>query len=404
MPPGWEWARIGNVCNVVNGSGFPTKYQGRTSLPFPFVKVSDMNSDENSSIIKGAANTVDEEILALTRARTCPSGTVIFPKVGGAVYTNKKRILGIRSAFDNNIMGIVPIGVSPLWLFYCLQGIDLASLANVQALPSIKSSVVRGLAIPLPPLAEQKRIVAILNEQMAGVERAKKAAEERLDTAQALRGALLEHALNVAGFEDWPELPLGKLGSVASGITLGRKVRPDIPTHPRHYLRVANVKDGFLDLDEVKQLSASDGESRKYRLEAGDLLLTEGGDPDKLGRGCVWNAEIPNCLHQNHIFRVRFDQTSINPKFVSFVAGSSYGKSYFLANARRTTGIATINRRILEAFPVRLPPIEQQHTIVANLDNVINSNSHLTDTILSSDKTIEAVSHALLRRAFSGGT
>ena len=165
-------------------------------MPFPFVKVSDMNAPDNGVFIKGAANTVDDAILAATRARVCPQGTVIFPKVGGAVYTNKKRILDTPAAFDNNVMGLIPTRVFSGWLFLCLQQLELSSLANIQALPSIKASVVKGVKIPLPPLAEQKRIVAILNQQLAAVERAKKAAEERLSQIEALPPALLRRAFS----------------------------------------------------------------------------------------------------------------------------------------------------------------------------------------------------------------
>lgn len=402
LPEGWKWVKLGDVCDVVNGAGFPIQYQGHTSFPVPFVKVSDMNAADNGVLVKSAANTVDESILAATRARVCPQGTVIFPKVGGAVFTNKKRILGTPSAFDNNIMGLIPTDVLSGWLFLCIQQLELSSLANIQALPSIKASVVKGISIPLPPLAEQKRIVGVLNEQTAAVERAKKAAAERLEAAQALREALLQHTLNAAGFWDWPEIPLGEVGAVTSGITLGRKINPNITTSPRHYLRVANVKDGYLDLDDIKEVMASDEEFKKYLLQTGDLLLTEGGDPDKLGRGCVWHGELPDCLHQNHIFRVRFDQARINPRFIAWITGSFYGKSYFFASARRTTGIATINRRILEAFPVRLPTIQEQNATVQNLDDVVSANSHLVDTARQSTETIESMSATLLRRAFSG--
>ena len=202
--------------------------------------------------------------------------------------------------------------------------------------PAVTDRQVLNQVIPLPPLAEQKRIVAILNQQLAAAERAKKAAAERLEAAQALRDALLAHTLRESGFRDWPVVPLGKVGAITSGITLGRKINPLTATSPHHYLRVANVKDGYMQLDDVKQIMATDEESDKYLLQPGDLLLTEGGDPDKLGRGCVWDAELPNCLHQNHIFRVRFNESKINPRFVAWTTASSYGKSYFFANARRT--------------------------------------------------------------------
>ena len=149
------------------------------------------------------------------------------------------------------------------------------------------------LPIPLPPLAEQKRIVAILNEQMAAVDRAKKAAAERLEAARALREALVERVFDEVRDRKWPEIHLGGLGDIVSGITLGRKLRNDSMSSVRPYLRVANVKDGYLDLNELKEIAVSSEECAKYLLKKGDLLLTEGGDPDKLGRGLCLERRNP---------------------------------------------------------------------------------------------------------------
>ena len=193
LPQGWRWIRLGDVCNVVSGVGFKRQYQGFTSLPIPFIKVSDMNNSRGSAV-SHATNTIDEDITKVLGAKICPVGTVIFPKVGGAVYTNKKRVLASKAVFDNNIMGLVPTGVSSDWLFYWFQTIRLASLANVQALPSIKGSAVKNLLLPLPSLGEQQRIVTLLNEQVAAAERARQEAEQQAEAAGAVAAALLREA------------------------------------------------------------------------------------------------------------------------------------------------------------------------------------------------------------------
>lgn len=406
LPPDWKWAKLSEVAHINPRKSSYISYSPDT--PTTFVPMESVDG-ETGTIASPETRPLSEVSKGYTYFE---EGDVLFAKITPCMQNGKHalaRDLINGMAFGTTEFHIVRPGswITSDWVHKFLRQPSVLEEATryfrgAVGQQRVPKEFLVDLSIPLPPLSEQKRIIAILNEQMAAVERAKKAAEERLEAAQALLRALLEHTLNAAGFQDWLEVPLGEIGSVASGITLGRKIKPGIPTHLRNYLRVANVKDGFLDLDDVKQIPASDEESRKYRLKAGDLLLTEGGDPDKLGRGCVWNAEIPNCLHQNHIFRVRFDQTKVNPKFVSSVAGSSYGKSYFLANARQTTGIATINRRILEAFPVRLPPIEHQNRIVADLDNVVRSNSYLADTVSKSAEATEAMPSVLLRRAFSG--
>lgn len=84
-------------------------------------------------------------------------------------------------------------------------------------------------------------------------------------------------------------------------MTLGRSLNTDTINVP--YLRVANVQDGHLDLNYIKYIDILESELEKWELLSGDILLTEGGDWDKLGRGTVWHDEIPNCIHQNHIFK-----------------------------------------------------------------------------------------------------
>lgn len=165
---------------------------------------------------------------------------------------------------------------------------------------------------------------------------------------------------------NWPVVPLRDVAEISAGITLGRKTKEtELVSVP--YLRVANVQDGSLDLSEIKTVQATQREIEKWRLRDGDLLLTEGGDLDKLGRGTCWREQLPLCIHQNHIFRVRFPVDRYDPDFVSLQIGSGYGKAYFFAHAKKTTGIASINQQVLGSFPLLSPPLEEQQRIAARL-------------------------------------
>src|SRR5207248_899491 len=125
--------------------------------------------------------------------------------------------------------------------------------------------------------------------------------------------------------KDWPIQPLGELAEVGSGVTLGRDL-DGTATVELPYLRVENVQDGFLDLMEIKKVKVRPDEVNRFLLQPGDVLMTEGGDFDKLGRGCIWPGDISPCLHQNHIFRVRADGASLTPEFLSALIGSEYGR------------------------------------------------------------------------------
>ncbi len=164
------------------------------------------------------------------------------------------------------------------------------------------------------------------------------------------------------------------------------------------YLSVANVQDRHLDLSSVKTIEASDAEVARYRLLPGDLLLTEGGDPDKLGRGTVWAGEVEECIHQNHVFRVRITDGSVTPTFLNWLVGSERGKQYFLRAAKQTTGIASINKTQLSDFPLLTPPIDVQEEFAARLRKV----EHLRCSMDTSMRAAEAMLSSLQHRAFTG--
>lgn len=160
---------------------------------------------------------------------------------------------------------------------------------------------------------------------------------------------------------NWSCRPLHEVAEVRTGLAKGKTGLEDPIELP--YLRVANVQDGHIDLREVKTIAVERRHVERYTLKAGDILMTEGGDFDKLGRGAVWTAPIPNCLHQNHVFSVRVNSDLVVPQFLSALSGSEYGRGYFLSCAKRSTNLASINSSQLKAFPVLLPPLVEQRRI-----------------------------------------
>lgn len=196
LPDGWRWVRLGAVAKPVNGFGFPKRYQGRVGGPIPFMKVSDLNTPENDPDVRVAANYVDDITLRAMRARAYEPGTIVFPKIGGAIATNKKRTLGVRAAFDNNIMGLVPRHehVTSDYLLWLMHSFDLTKLAKVGPVPSIRQSDVADQHIPLPPITQQRRIVAQL-EAFRKIIKALQVAQAETDSLlQALNRSILDKA------------------------------------------------------------------------------------------------------------------------------------------------------------------------------------------------------------------
>ena len=142
------------------------------------------------------------------------------------------------------------------------------------------------------------------------------------------------------------------------------KKRQDPTARSVPYLRVANVQRGYLDLAEVKLIEAAAADIAELRLVPGDVLFNEGGDRDKLGRGWIWEGQLPECIHQNHVFRARLHSEELSGKLISWW-GNTFGKDYFLREGKQTTNLASINRTKLAAFPVPLLLLAEQDRIVA---------------------------------------
>jgi type I restriction enzyme S subunit len=237
----------------------------------------------------------------------------------------------------------------------------------------VPKSFLEKVAIPLPPLNEQRRIVGLL-DRAAEIRR-------RADAARAKARAIIP-ALFLDTFGDpatnpkgWPVQSLNEIADIGSGLTKGRKFN-GTPTEPTPYLRVANVQADRLDLTEIKMIDATDDDRVRCRLLPGDLLMTEGGDLDKLGRCAMWRGEIDLCLHQNHIFRVRMG-FSVIPDYSRAFMQSEAARGYFLRVAKRTTGIASINKTQLGQLPVWVPPLHLQTAFAEQASRLDSLARHL---------------------------
>ena len=190
-PDGWRVLRIGEIARVVSGIGFPREYQGNRVGPLPIFKVSDMNAPGNERELRVAANTVDAHVLSTLKGTAHPAGTVVFPKVGAALLTNKRRRLAVASAFDNNVMGLVPTACDPIYLYYRMQTIDFSNYVQQGAVPSVNGSTIGSIRVLVPTLPEQRKIAAILSSVDDAVEKT----QAVIDEVQVVKRGLMQDLL-----------------------------------------------------------------------------------------------------------------------------------------------------------------------------------------------------------------
>ena len=196
----------------------------------------------------------------------------------------------------------------------------------------------------------------------------------------------------------WLWQRLDELLAISGGVTLGRKVvGRTLVSKP--YLRVANVQRGHLLLDQIKTVEIPEEELSKYRLQSGDLLITEGGDWDKVGRTAIWEDEIEECLHQNHVFRARPLSGEWNCHWAEMYLNATPARTYFAASAKQTTNLASINMTQLKACPFPVPPLAEQHRIVAKVDELLALCDRLRADLATSRAKQERLAAALIESA-----
>lgn len=179
--------------------------------------------------------------------------------------------------------------------------------------------------------------------------------------------------------DGWNVERLDTLAEIQQGISKGKKFK-GIETVFHPYLRVANVKDGYFDLSEIKNIETPVSDLDRYAVLEKDILITEGGDPDKLGRGSIWMGEFQRPVFQNHLFRIRSKKSMLEPWYLFNYLQSRKAKTYFLNSAKQTTGIASINSSQVKETPVLLPPLPEQRAIaqvLGTMDKVIQTTERL---------------------------
>ncbi|WP_170991683.1 restriction endonuclease subunit S [Bradyrhizobium elkanii] len=276
--------------------------------------------------------------------------------------------------------------------------------------------------IDLPPLAEQCRIVAKLDTLFACLARARAELERIPGLASRLRSRAVRSAFEgklsaewrtkhqAVGIVDekasalptgWRWATLGELSDIKSGITLGKKRPVNAVLTSVPYLRVANVQRGQLNLSVIKEIAVTQHEAESLYLRSGDILLNEGGDRDKLGRGWVWSGEISNCIHQNHVFRARLYDKSHSPKYISFYA-NEFGQDYFLEHGTQTTNLASISKSKLSSLPILLAQPEEQAEIVRLLEDAFARADRLEAEAARARALLDRLEAAILTKAFKG--
>ena len=167
---------------------------------------------------------------------------------------------------------------------------------------------------------------------------------------------------------DWAFVRLLDVAEVRGGIAKNANVAVSDPIQVA-YLRVANVQDGYLDLTDISTTKINKSDLKRYSLKFGDVLMNEGGDLDKLGRGAIWREQVTPCVHQNHVFAVRCGR-QLHSDYLNCWTESASARRFFLLAGKQTTNLASISKSSLGEMPLGLPCPEEQRAIASALSDI----------------------------------
>jgi type I restriction enzyme, S subunit len=479
LPDCWVWVPVGVVCSKTGSGSTPRGGKAAyMSKGIPFLRSQNVHDD---------GLTLDDVAYIDAATHSKMIGTAVHPDdlllniTGGSMG----RCCHVPSSFkEGNVsqhVAILRVAIpgTQAFLHKCIISPFFQSLIFDEQTGAGRGGLPKNrmdrLPVPLPPLAEQHRIVEKVDEMMtlcdrlAASQKERESRRDRLVVASlnrlsqptepdefkkdarfhlsnlnrlaakpehikelrkailnlAVRGELVPQdekegtaaeCLTTLGLQpaepppdcenrdlppSWCMVRFDDVAAVTGGVTLGRKLGGR-KTASFPYLRVANVQRGGFDLSVIKEVDVPVEEVEKYALKANDLLMTEGGDWDKVGRSAIWRNQLPLCLHQNHVFCARMKSPEMSPVWFERYFNSPAGRAYFESCSKQTTNLASINMRQVRGCPVPLPPLAEQRRIVEKVDELMLICDQLENQLESQQKGRRQLLEALLHEALEG--
>ena len=335
-PKGFPYKRINEFAKCIAGATPSTKkkeYWSNGIIPW-------MSSGEvNYKRIWKTEKRISQVGYDSCSTKIIPAHTVVIAMAGQGRTRGTVAVAEIPLCTNQSLCSIITdetVDTDYLFTYLQFQYNNLRNISNGSSgRGGLNIKLIGQFTVLVPPLAIQQKFSNFLKE---------------IDKSRFLE---------MFGMSEGIDKHLEDVADICSGITKGRKVL-GLELREVPYMAVSNVKMGYIDLSTVKTIMATKNEIEQYRLFPNDILMTEGGDPDKVGRGAIIRNPPKDCIHQNHIFRVRLHKDVLLPEFFEEYLQGNSARRYFLKAAKQTTGIASINMKQLRALPVKIPPIKVQ--------------------------------------------
>lgn len=266
------------------------------------------------------------------------------------------------------------------------------------SMPKIDQLTISSFVVPVPPLAEQARIVEVLENRLS---RLNAAVDTVLNSRKRLVNLKKSILLDIVP-DEVPKSWISATVEQAGVVELGRARHPDWHHGPemRPYLRVANVFEDRIDTSDIMEMDFS-GIFGKYRLHSGDVLLNEGQSPHLVGRPALYRGTPPNVAFTNSLLRFKAN-SNVMPEWALMVFRRHLHAGRFMKDVRITTNIAHLSSKRLKAIEFPIPPMEVQKELVLRCDEMLSGVDAMDREAVRTLKRADSLRRAILNRAFTG--
>ena len=394
----WIDGRCGEIADVLQGYGFPERYQGEKRGLYPFYKVSDISAafEQGNKYITKANNYIDDGALFEIGAKPVPEGTTIFAKIGEAIRSNRRVIVTIPSVIDNNVAGIKAISdkTSDEFLYYLWTNISLIDFAG-GVVPAISKSAIETIPVAYSDIASEQQkiaeclgsldgVIAAEGRKLAALRDHKRGLMQQLfpqpgETQPRLRFP------EFRGKGDWEMNSLSKfIESLDAGVSVISGDRPATSTEVG-VLKTSCVTTGMFNSSENKVVSDSTQLGRlQGPVQADTIIFSRMNMVALVGTNAYVDHDIDNLYLPDRLWAAK-GKPNANMRFIAYVTGSDQGRAVLSAAARGSSGsMKNISKSDVFELQIAAPKTDEQKRIVdclSSLDSLITAQAAKIDTL-----------------------
>ena len=418
LPENWCWVRLYSLAHIISKGTTPKGGKDAyVEKGIRFLRIENINED--GSISHENIKHITEEMHTgfLRRSILCKDDILI--SIAGTL--GKTGIVGEADLplNTNQAISFVRLIRGNLLPQYIKMSIDnpktqdmLISQTKVTSIPNLTLEIIGNCAIPLAPLAEQQRIVDRIENLFSKLDEAKEKAQTVVDSFETRKAAILHKAFtgeltakwreeHDVGMESWKTRELAECFEIVSGIQKTPARSPK--DNPVPYLTVANVYRGRIDLSDIRYFEVTSKEIEKLKLQDKDILIVEGnGSGNEIGRCAMWHNELPLCIHQNHIIRMRRKAADILPEYALHYLNSEAGKSIMRERSKTTAGLFNLSAGKIKTIPLPMASLDEQSEIIHLIDSLLEKEQWAKESAEAALDQIDLMKKSILARAFRG--